>query len=390
MKIAMHFSPLWAANGCPTGTGQHVLYMADLLPNIPGVSGLHLVASKGSYARYGPDFPPALARLSKSLYSLPESWMRRIQLFSNLLSLDRWVGDADWIYCPLEQAAVTRRCKLAVMVHDLLVLEPAIAGIPSPSARMVSRWRLAMSRILERADLIATASEFTAGRIRELCNFKDDGRIHVIGNGVAPLFYQPGTPASSNVLKRYGVSVGRYLLAVGSLTWRKGGDILLDMARELARSAIELRIIVTGQRHDSELVAKMNHLKEEMPGLPIDLVGYVPDEDLATLYRSARAFVFPSRYEGFGIPVAEAMACGAPVICSDCPALIEVGHEAVISVSGNTATGMIHAVQELEADPDERRRRIEVGRIRAATYTWEHCASRLVQAMISKGSCTPP
>jgi glycosyltransferase involved in cell wall biosynthesis len=382
MNLGIYYSPL-AAISSPTGVGKHIVQMAGALAADPGVERVSLLAHRRAYAELDGQLPPALARLPISLVPGSEAMMRRIQLLTRRIPIDRWAGDVDWIYCPKEQPVATKRARLAVMVHDVLVLEGGIEGMRKPRGLAVRRWRLTMSRIFQRAHLIATASQFTAQRMLGLLDVRDHRRIVVIGNGVEPIFYRTRQDADVHVLRRYGVEANRYVLCVGSLTYRKGGDSVLALAARLTEGRDPIQILVSGRRHDVNLLAQYESDKARHPLLPMRLGGYIPDDDLAVLYSNALALLFPSRYEGFGIPVLEAMAAGAPVICSGAGALPEVAGDAAMQVEPHDVDTMLELMQLLDREPERRAQMTHTGRGRAQRYTWAQCASTLVRAMQS-------
>jgi glycosyltransferase involved in cell wall biosynthesis len=238
-----------------------------------------------------------------------------------------------------------------------------------------------ISRITRKADLIFTVSEFTKSRLMELCGVAAE-RVAIVGNGVSPPYFANGcSDHDCGVLNRFNLEAGAYVVAVGSLTWRKGGDVLLDVARILAERRSPLRMVVAGRRHDTDLVQRLATMKHGQPDLPIELVGYVGDAELAALLRRALALIFPSRYEGFGIPVIEAMAAGAPVISSRAAALPEVVGTAGLFVDTHAAPDWADAIVALERDSVQREALIAAGKERARAYTWDACARRLVDAL---------
>jgi glycosyltransferase involved in cell wall biosynthesis len=238
-----------------------------------------------------------------------------------------------------------------------------------------------MRRIARRADRILTVSEFTRNRLMELCRIPAE-RMAVVGNGVSSAYFSPGCPErDSSVLRRFKLEGAGYVVAVGSLTWRKGGDVLVDVARILADRRSRLRIVVAGRRHDDDLVKQLATIKQAQPSFPIDLLGYVDDPELAALLRHSLALVFPSRYEGFGIPVMEAMAAGAPVISSRVAALPEVVGKAGLFVDGHAASDWVDAISSLDRNSIQRDALIAAGKERAQHCTWEACSRRVVDAL---------
>jgi len=171
---------------------------------------------------------------------------------------------------------------------------------------------------------------------------------------------------------------GPYLLTVGTLQPRKNVEGVVQAFEALARDGAPHQLVVAGARgwRDEALAAK---LRRSPAAARVRATGHVDDATLVALYRGAAAFVFPSRGEGFGLPPLEAMACGAPVVCSDRTSLPEVVGDAALLVDPDDAAAVAAALREaLEpARADELRAR---GFARAAQFTWERCAEATVAA----------
>jgi glycosyltransferase involved in cell wall biosynthesis len=114
-------------------------------------------------------------------------------------------------------------------------------------------------------------------------------------------------------------------------------------------------------------------------------VGQVNDAELRALYEHALALVFPSRYEGFGLPPIEAMMCGCPVIISDQPALVEVGSDAALRCGMDDVTGLAQLMREVDGRPELRAKLSAAGRARAGQFTWTAAARRLLDHCIEVG-----
>jgi glycosyltransferase involved in cell wall biosynthesis len=380
LRIAVYASPLHSISK-PTGVGQHIANMAERLAGHDGIA-TSLLASRKDYEQVRPFLSQTLAALPVHYLPWAERLLRTALISTKLVGIERWCGEVDWVYSPKEQPVATRRARLAVTVHDLLPLEPNMSGLEHGVRPLASlRWRIVMRRILERGNLIAIVSEFTRRRLLEFFKIRDDKRLVVIGNGVAPCYFCGRQPEDSEILQRHRLAPDSYLIMVGSLTFRKGGDLLLDFALKLKERRLPWGIVVTGRRHDRSLLDRYHALKSTVPNLPLDLMGYVPNEEQAVLLRNAFALVFPSRYEGFGIPVLEAMACGTPVISSRAGALPEIAGDAALFVDFDEPEEWLERVRCLADDFRGRQQLIEAGRRRAAPFTWDQCASRLVSAM---------
>jgi glycosyltransferase involved in cell wall biosynthesis len=356
--------------------------MAEALRQTNGVDTLSLLANRGVYRSLEEHLPQVLRMLPLCHLPGPESLVRRLSIASGLVALDHWTGSIDWIYCPKEQPVAVRRARLAVTVHDVLSFEPATNwGNGRTSLRTRLMWRFVMSRLLKRAHLIAAVSHFTRDRLVELFGSSLAERIVVIGNGVDPIFFAPASADDASVLNRYGVSEGGYLLAVGGLNRRKGGDVLLGIGARLGRAGADLQILVCGASHDVDLFQRLANHQREDPTFPLRLAGYVADRDLAALYRHSKALLFPSRYEGFGIPLAEAMAAGTPVICSNIPALVETAGGVAVTVAAWNPDDWVDAITQLCHCGSACNELIRRGRHRAAELTWDSCGRRLADAM---------
>jgi glycosyltransferase involved in cell wall biosynthesis len=241
------------------------------------------------------------------------------------------------------QYALPTRCPAPgiVTVHDLsFEREPHLM-------RLADRvlFRTVVPRSVRRAVRVLTVSERTKGDLVELYRVPPE-KVVVIPNGVDPAF-RPGPDGR-----------GDYLLLVGAIQERKD-----PLAAAEAASAVGLPLVVVGP-------AKEPALARDLERAGADLRGYVAKEELAELYRGAACLVFPSRYEGFGLPVLEAMASGTPVVAADEPALREVaGDAAVFAPPGGLADGIRRAL----ADRD---RLAAAGLERARLFSWEAAARR--------------
>lgn len=185
---------------------------------------------------------------------------------------------------------------------------------------------------------------------------------------------------------RYGLPA-RYFLFVGTLQPRKNLDRLLRaFATLVARQTVPLGLALAGQpgvgTHELRWLAVTLGITERVHWL-----SYVPSADLAELYAGAVAFVFPSRYEGFGLPVLEAMAQGTPVIASTASSLPEIVGSAGLLVAPDDVTGLAQAMALLLEDRAARERLVTAGRQRLATFSWERCA-REVEVALAEASGT--
>ncbi|HEX2303843.1 MAG TPA: glycosyltransferase family 1 protein [Gaiella sp.] len=249
----------------------------------------------------------------------------------------------DVLHCTTFRAPVAPRAPLVVTVHDLGVLR-------RPGA--FPRWHritgaLALRSGVRAADAVVAVSAFTRDELVELLHVPVE-RIRIVPNGVDPVFFPDGPSAE-----------GDYVLAVGTLEPRKN----LAAAVEAARLAgVELR--VAGASGWGGVAAA-------------GWVGEPTDQELAALMRGARCLVYPSLYEGFGLPVLEAMACGTPVVTSRGGATEEVAGGAAVLADPRSPASIADGIGEATRRRAELR---EIGLHRAAMFTWRRSAD-IVEAL---------
>jgi glycosyltransferase involved in cell wall biosynthesis len=203
------------------------------------------------------------------------------------------------------------------------------------------------------------------------------GKIRVCYPGVDESLAPFRDPARLDAIRRkYGLPEG-YILFVGTLRARKN---LIRLVEAYARLDSPPALALAGQPgwgYD-QLAARIGEL-----GLAGRVIfpGYVDDDDLAALYSGARAFVFPSLYEGFGFPVLEAMRCETPVVCSDAASLPELAGDAALIVPPHDVEALTAALERVLTDEALRARLIEKGGAQAARFTWEACATCVLRAL---------
>ena len=201
------------------------------------------------------------------------------------------------------------------------------------------------------------------------------GRCEVVSPGLWGSFDLPAdAPARRRALD---LPPGGFFQSVATLEPRKGLDVLVDALADAA--APRLPLLVAGQPGWGGIDLAALCARRGLDPRRVRALGRVADADLAVLYRDATALVVPSRSEGFGLPVLEAMAAGLPVVCSDVPALREVGGGAVVLVPPGDPTALAGALTELADGPELRQRLSAAGRRRAQDFSWQRAARRLWQ-----------
>ena len=264
-----------------------------------------------------------------------------------------------------------RHAKLTATIHDLTCW---LLPETHPRGNVVADRQFA-GRILQRADGLIAVSEATRRDAVRILGLPEK-RIRVIHHGVVEPFFR--VTAAEAARARAGHGLKRpYLFFVGTIEPRKNVDLLLNAYAGLgADLRDEFELVLAGPAGWAQKKT-MARLAAPPPG--VRYLGYVGEGELPGLFAGAAAFVYPSLYEGFGFPVAQAMAAGTPVITSDVSALPEIAGGAALLVDPRSESELREALARLLTSPSLRGELAERGRGNAARFTWEECARRSLQ-----------
>jgi glycosyltransferase involved in cell wall biosynthesis len=287
---------------------------------------------------------------------LPLSWggagrltavARDVLWYPALLPRQAAKARVDVLHCTIFRAPPRTRVPTILTVHDLAVLRyPEVFPLWT---RLYGR--TALRPVIRAVDRVVAVSEFSKREVVELAGVDPD-RVDVVPNALEPVFRAEGEAAD-----------GEYVLAVGTLEPRKN---LARVVEATARAGVQLRLVGAPGWGDAGVAG--NH---------VTWLGRVDDEQLAAAYRGARSLVFPSLYEGFGIPALEAMACGTPVVTSAGSAMAEVVGEAGVLVDPLDVASIAAGIEEADRRREEL---VPLGLEQARGYTWERAVDAAVSA----------
>jgi glycosyltransferase involved in cell wall biosynthesis len=283
-----------------------------------------------------------------------------------------WFGEFDVLLATNFLPPATRSAGVVMMVHDL-----AFRLFPETAPHMDERWNRRFEHSLQSAAALLVPSESARSDLVRLAGV-DPARVTAIHHGVDADAYRP-VPAAEvgRVRTAFGIE-GRYLFFVGGIEPRKN---LISLVRAFGDLREDATLVLAGGpvRWYPEGVDELEAAVGDLPARARDRVilpGYVSDADKLALLTGSSAFLYPSRYEGFGMPVLEAMACGTPVIASDVAALPELVDGAGVLVDPADPDHLAERIASVLAD-DELRGRLRAGGIeRASSYTWDETARR--------------
>ncbi len=292
-----------------------------------------------------------------------------------LIHLPRWIKTWYWPRSCRDRIFHTPNYLLpryaengVITVHDLSVFK-----FPEthPAARL-RQFEKSFQQSLDIAAHLITDSEATRQEVMAYFGWPSD-RISAIHLGVAAV-YAPRTAAQlAPRLQRYGLSAGGYALCVSTIEPRKRIDrLLLAYARlpKDLRAAYSL-VIIGGRGWQSEALHDQMEMAQQAGWL--HYLGFVDEADLPALYAGARLFIYPSIYEGFGLPVAEAMASGVPVIASNRSTLPEISAGAALLIDPDDHDAFVTAIESALLDESWRQTHIAAGLNVAAGYSWDTC-----------------
>lgn len=235
-----------------------------------------------------------------------------------------------------------------------------------------------LKKTLKIADALITCSEYTRKELADYFSWPIE-RIHTVPLASSPEFYPRSHAETQQVLAQYGLQHGAYSLYVGTIEPRKNLITLLDA---YSRLPVQLRqrwpLILTGYKGwlSDAIHTRINQAQREGWA---QYLGFASAEHLPLLYAGARLFTFPSHYEGFGLPVLEAMSSGVPVVCSNSSSLPEVAGDVALMTSADDVAGLTGLLQRGLEDENWRSVAVVRGIEHAAGFSWAACAQATVE-----------
>jgi glycosyltransferase involved in cell wall biosynthesis len=265
-----------------------------------------------------------------------------------------------------------RGAKRVVTIHD------AFAYIYPQTHNRLDNWRFRwhLPSASRRASAVITVSESSRRDLMQYLHLPLE-QVHVTPEGVDPRFVMTDLAAQQSVRDRYRLA-GRYLLYVGGLNDRKNIARLLEAYARVCQYHPDVTLVIAGKRQWQTAGIEQTFQRLQLDDRVL-FTGYVDDADLPALYSAAEAFVFPSLYEGFGLPPLEAMACGVPVITSNVSSLPEVVGDAALLVDPLDVNALANALTRVLTDTQLRADLRGKGFQRARVFRWDRTARDTLQ-----------
>jgi len=265
--------------------------------------------------------------------------------------------------------------------HDISVFTFAQYHPPERVRFMQRQMKLAMKR----ASMLITVSASARTEVASYFGYPLD-KIRAIPLACSADFHPRNEMETSPILKRHGLKYGGYALFTGTVEPRKNIDGLLDAYSALPEAMRREWPLVIAGFHGWQSEKLHQRIKAAADAGWAHYLGYVTNEDLPYLYAGARLFVFPSHYEGFGLPVLESMASGVPVVCSDSSSLPEVVGDAALTCDHDDVVTLRQLIIRGLEDQDWRADAIIKGLLRASGFSWDQCAEQTIQVYRELGA----
>jgi len=351
MKIAVDTSDL--CTGRADGTTRYTRELAKRLPSL----------SDSEWIYFAPCGAPEKFDAKWLASPWPKYWTQ------SRLPWDLYREGPDTLFMPIQQIPFVRpkRMKTVAVVHDL-------AFHIYPEQFTYKDWMLQhifTAYVAREVDQLIVVSQSTADDVEKYYG-RSEG-VQVVHHGVDHEKFKPDANSQSLV-------EGPYILYVGQIQPRKNLERLVEAFEKIREDDGDLKLVIAGG-HGWLQKPILKRIEESKARDHIKMLGHVPDEDLPRLYQQAEAFMLPSLYEGFGMPILEAMACGCPVVTSNVSSMPEVAGDAAILVDPKSVESMVSGIR------DARSRRTELhkaGIERAAHFTWDKTADVTAKILLKQ------
>jgi len=366
MKIGVDARPL---SYQLTGIGVYLKHLLDEIQKIDHQNDYYLISNGPiDYDLNNPRWSKVAGRLDRKLLST--LWMQlNAPLIAVRRNLDLFWGSRHHLPLLLPPGIRT-----VVTVHDIVNrLYPGTMALPNLLVE-----RLLMKLSLKRSDAIIADSCSTAADIKDELGISVNkiATIH-LGTPVFPREPKCGPEQSNDV-------PSKYFLFVGTLDPRKNFERIFKAFELLRPLSQELHLVIVGgqgwKNRDFLEMVSQHPLKAQ-----IHMPGYLPRNQLVTYYKNAICLMFPSLYEGFGLPILEAMSCGTPVITSNVSSMKEVAGGAALLVNPYDTGAIAKAMNKLLRDEQLRERLINMGFQRARKFSWKKCAEQTLEVLNTVG-----
>jgi glycosyltransferase involved in cell wall biosynthesis len=348
------------------------VYILNMLNRFGGIS-----SSDDFFVFHRNNFNPELSPRSFPNYKIlkkyfPCCWTQ------TRFSLELWKGSFDALWMPMQALPLARRKKMksTVTVHDL-AFKYFPEFFPGKDLR---RLNFFTDFSVKNSDKIIAVSQSTKNDILRFYPEIREEKIKVIHHGFDSELFRKAIPEEekNKILKSHKLQAKNYILYVGAIQPRKNLSQLIEAFEIIKEENPDLKLVLAGDKAWmwEDIINRIAHSKYRED---IIVTGTINFNELAILYRNAKIFVFPSLYEGFGIPILEAMASGVPTVCAANSSLIEVGGEASEYYQTTSLNDLCQKIREVLGNESLEKQMIEKGFERIKNFSWDKCAEETLE-----------
>ncbi|HOX10706.1 MAG TPA: glycosyltransferase family 1 protein [Candidatus Moranbacteria bacterium] len=323
--------------------------------------------------------PPVFANYSVKKSSFPLLWTQTAFAFKI------WRDRPEVLWMPVHNLPILHRknLKVVVTIHDL-----AFKIFPDYFTKKdLLKLNKLSDMAIKKADKIIAISQSTKNDILKFYPEISEEKITIIHHGFDAEIFQKKYSAeeSDKLLKNYQLSTKNYLLYVGAIQPRKNLEVLIEafakIKRESASWRTDLKLVIAGAPA-WKAEATLKKIAASPFGKDIIITGSLEFEKVAIFYQNAKIFVYPSLYEGFGIPILESMASGTPVICAKNSSLIEVGGEAALYFKTEDFNGLADCINKIIENEALEKELIQKSFEHIKKFSWEKCAQETLDYLL--------
>lgn len=351
-----------------TGAGVVARSLTEQLSLQPNMD-LQVLADPADHARIIPKMGEPWSSYKYHFIPHETSNQQARWIFLNRPRAEDFWQDADIVFCTAESYVPKRKARLVVTMHDAAYFEPNAHARNRSYWATHYKWRILYQRLIRNADMFHTVSQFSADRLAHYFPAMKD-RLRVVHNAVADDFFLDSSTLGES-LHNSIFKDGPFVFLPGGFHFRKNAELVFDAWPLIHAKHPDLRLLVGNHCTPSYLE------RAKQMGPSVRLLGFVDNQLLRALYTKAEIVWFPSRYEGFGMPVLEAMACRTPVVTSDCSSLPEVAGGNAVLVPSDKPGEHAEAISYLLGNSLLRNSMTARGRIWAEAFRWHRSAAQL-------------
>jgi len=355
------------------GIGRYTRELLRALAEIDRTTQFRLFYASAAGAP-GDSLPALPANFSVRRLPFDDIWLARVWHRAQAPLPVEWItGRLDLFHSPDFTLPPTRRgTRTLLTVHDLSFVRDPESAVPVLRAYL----NRVVPRSVARADHVLADSLATRADLMDIYSTPPE-KISVLYSGVNEVFQPVRNAAVLRAVRaRYGLGDALFILAVGTLQPRKNYTRLVQAFAQLA--APDVNLVIAGGKGwmFDAIFAEVERCRLSQR---VIFPGFVDDQDLPALYSAAAVLAYPSTYEGFGLPILEAFACGTPVVTSTASCLPEVAGDAALLVPPADVAALAEALQRAYADTETRNRLIKAGEARVRQFSWRASARQLVE-----------